>query len=246
MGTTFIIARREFRSNFDSPLAYVVICLGLIVLGFVFFYLNGGFWQTDRATLAQLFAQAPRGLSFLVVPVVTMRLLAEEKRTGTLEMLITLPVKDHEVILGKFLGAWGLVLLLIASTAFYPVLMFYGIPWRLGVLDSGPVISGYIGLILYSAAAVSIGLLISALTESQVIAFFITFVILFILHFMGFGLENVDSALLRDIIAFVSFDTRLAPFARGMINTRDVIYFLSITAGCLMVAFRALERRKWA
>src|SRR5262245_37085634 len=142
MSTTLTIARREFRSNFDSPLAYVVICLGLIMLGCVFFYLNGGFWQADGASLQQLFAQAPRGLSFLVVPVVTMRLLAEERRSGTLEMLITLPVRDHEVILGKFLGAWGLVLLLIASTAFYPVLMFYGLPWRLGVLDSGPVISG--------------------------------------------------------------------------------------------------------
>jgi ABC-2 type transport system permease protein len=250
MGTTFIIARREFRSSFDSPLAYVVICLGLIMLGFVFFYLNGGFWQMDRASLTALFAQVPRGLSFLVVPVVTMRLLAEEKRSGTLEMLITLPVRDHEVILGKFLGAWGLVLLLIASTAFYPLLMFNGVPfnmaWNLGVLDTGPVISGYVGLILYSAAAVAIGLLISALTESQVIAFFITFVILFVLHFVSFGMENVGNETLRNIIAFISFDTRLAPFARGLINTRDVIYFLSITAGSLMIAFRALERRKWA
>src|SRR5262245_126718 len=124
MGTTFIIARREFRSNFDSPLAYVVICFGLLMLGLIFFgvLVNASFWQTDRATLTPLFAQAPRGLSSLVVPVVTMRLLAEEKRTGTLEMLITLPVKDHEVILGKFLGAWGLVLVLIASTLFYPLL----------------------------------------------------------------------------------------------------------------------------
>ena len=85
MSTTLTIARREFRSNFDSPLAYVVICLGLIMLGFVFFELNGGFWQADRASLTALFAQAPRGLSFLVIPVVTMRLLAEEKRSGTLE-----------------------------------------------------------------------------------------------------------------------------------------------------------------
>jgi ABC-2 type transport system permease protein len=245
MSTTLTIARREFRSNFDSPLAYVVICLGLIMLGFVFFYLNGGFWQADRASLTQLFAQAPRGLSFLVIPVVTMRLLAEEKRSGTLEMLITLPVKDHEVILGKFLGAWGLVLLLIASTALYPILMF-GFPWHLGSLDTGPVISGYVGLVLYSAAAVSIGLLISALTESQVIAFFITFVVLFALHFMAFGLDNMQNQYIRNVIAFISFDTRLAPFARGMINTRDVVYFLSIAVGCLMASFRALERRKWA
>lgn len=244
MSTTLTIAKREFRSNFDSPLAYVVICLGLIALGFVFFYLNGGFWQADRASLHQLFAQAPRGLSFLIIPVVTMRLLAEEKRSGTLEMLITLPVKDHEVILGKFLGAWGLVLVLIVATALYPIMMFVT-PWHLGALDSGPVISGYIGLVLYSAAAVSIGLLISALTESQVIAFFITFMLLLFLHFLGAAADNAPP-FVRDVLAFISFDTRLAPFARGMVSTRDVVYFLSITVGCLMAAFRALERRKWA
>jgi ABC-2 type transport system permease protein len=237
------IAKREFRSNFDSPLAYVVICLGLIMLGFVFFYLNGGFWQADRASLQSLFFQAPRGLSFLIVPVVTMRLLAEEKRSGTLEMLITLPVRDHEVILGKFLGAWGLVLLLIASTAVYPLVMFR-FPWHLGALDAGPIVSGYIGLILYSAAAVSIGLLISTLTESQVIAFFLTFVILFALHSVGW-IEGVGGPIVRTVIGFVSFDARLAPFARGMINSRDVVFFVSITIGCLMASFRALERRKW-
>jgi ABC-2 type transport system permease protein len=246
MSTTLTIARREFRSSFDSPLAYVVICLGLIMLGFVFFYLNGGFWQADRATLQQLFVWAPRGLSFLIVPVVTMRLLAEEKRSGTLEMLITLPVRDHQVILGKFLGAWGLVLVLIASTAVYPIMMFK-FPWHLGALDSGPVYSGYLGLVCYSAAAVAMGLLISALTESQVIAFFITFVMLFLLHFISFGIENASSQPeLRAVVSFISFDARLAPFARGQIITRDIVYFLSIAVGCLMAAFRALERRKWA
>src|SRR5262245_60733102 len=158
---TLTIARREFRSYFDSPLAYVVICLSLLLLGaFFFFVLGGGFWQTDRASLMQLFGVAPRGLSLVVIPVITMRLIAEEKRSGTLEMLITLPVRDHEVILGKFLGAWGLVLLLIASTLLYPLLMFWR-PWLLGPLDLGPIKSGYAGLVLYSAAAVAIGLLIS-------------------------------------------------------------------------------------
>jgi len=244
MSTTLTIAKREFRSNFDSPLAYVVICIALIALALVFYFLNGGFWQADRASLTTLFVWAPRGLSYLVIPVVTMRLLAEEKRSGTLEMLITLPVRDHEVILGKFLGAWGLVLLLIVATALFPLMMFVW-PWHLGALDSGPVISGYIGLVLYSAAAVSIGLLISALTETQVIAVFITFVVLFMLHAIG-GISDTTSPLVRDAIAFISFDARLAPFARGMVSTRDIVFFLSITVGCLMAAFRALERRKWA
>jgi ABC-2 type transport system permease protein len=226
--------------------AYVVICLGLVALGLVFFNFNGGFWQANRASLEQMFVQVPRGLSWLVVPVVTMRLLAEEKRTGTLELLITLPVRDHEVILGKFLGAWGLVLVLIAATGLYPLLMF-GWPWNLGTIDTGPVWSGYLGLVLYSAAAVSIGLFVSALTESQIIAFFITFLVLFLLHFIGSGLSlSFLHGRAEYVATFVSFDSRIAPFLRGMVNTRDVIYFLSVTGGALTGAFWALERRKWA
>jgi ABC-2 type transport system permease protein len=178
--------------------------------------------------------------------VLTMRLLAEEKRSGTLEMLITLPVKDHAVILGKFLGAWGLVMVLIASTALYPIMMFR-FPWHLGALDTGPVISGYVGLVCYSAAAVAIGLMISALTDSQVIAFFITFALLFVLHAIGLASDGAQTnQTLRDVVSFISFETRLAPFARGQIITKDVIYFLSITVGALLMAFHALERRKWA
>jgi ABC-2 type transport system permease protein len=160
-------------------------------------------------------------------------------------MLITLPVRDHEVILGKFLGAWGLVLILIASTALYPLMMFK-LPWHLGALDTGPVLSGYLGLLCYSAAAVALGLLISALTESQVIAFFVTWILLVALSFMGLLVEGAQSSPVRDVIAFISFDTRLAPFARGKIVTSDIVYFASVAVGCLMAAFRALERRKWA
>jgi ABC-2 type transport system permease protein len=244
MSTTLTIAKREFRSNFDSPLAYIVICIGLVMLG-VFFFFVQDFFQLDHATLVALFDLAPRGLSLVIVPVVTMRLLAEEKRSGTLEMLITLPVRDHEVILGKFLGAWGLVLVLIASTVLFPIMMFR-FPWHLGAIDSGPIWSGYLGLFFYSAAAVSIGLLISSLTESQIIAFLLTWALLTALAFLGMFARVFGPGPLRDVLTFVSFDARLAPFARGQINTRDIVYFTSIAVGCLMAAFRMLERRKWA
>ncbi len=245
MTATFSIAKREFRSYFDSPVAYVVICIGLAALGLVFFNLNGGFWQANRATLSQMFAQVPRGLSWLVIPVITMRLMAEEKRSGTLEMLITLPVRDHEVILGKFLGAWGLVLVLILSTAIYPIAMF-GI-WDLGAIDTGPVISGYVGLTIYSGAAVAVGLLISSLAETQIIAYFITFVVLFLLHALGSSITlSVLPQNAEFVMAFISFDTRLSGFVRGMINSRDVIYFVSIMISALVMSFWALERRKWA
>ena len=184
MSPMMIIAKREFRSYFDSPLAYVVICLSFLVLGAFFFLVGGGFWQVDRASIAQVFNLAPYGLAFLVVPVITMRLIAEEKRSGTLEMLITLPVRDSDVILGKYLGAMGMVMVLVVATAVYPLAMFKW-PWNLGPLDSGPVFAGYFGLFLFSSTAVAIGLLISALTESQAIAFFLTVFVLIALWFTG-------------------------------------------------------------
>ncbi len=246
MAAMLTIARREYRSYFDSPLAYVVICLSFLALGFSFFFLfDGGFWQRNLASLGKLFEYAPYGLCALVVPVITMRLLAEEKRSGTLEMLITLPVKDSDVILGKYLGALGLVLTLLLTTAIYPLAMFKGVPWTLGPLDAGPVLSGYLGLLLLSATAVAIGLLISALTDSQAIAFFITVVVLNFFLLVGYLAEPIGGWL-GNTLSYVSFQERLTGFTRGLIDTRDVAFFLSVTVLALIVAFRALERRKWA
>jgi ABC-2 type transport system permease protein len=243
------IAKREFRSYFDSPLAYVVICLSFFALGLMFFMLNGGFWQADRSSVERLFEYAPMGLSFLVVPVVTMRLVAEERRSGTLEMLITLPVRDSDVVLGKFVGALGLVLVLVLATLVYPIGMFR-FPWVLGPLDAGPVFSGYLGLILFSAAATSLGLLISSFADSQAVAFFITFFVLAALWFFDNAAQSLSSGggggLLASALQYVSFQSRLSGFWRGLIDFRDIVYFLSVTVLSLLVTFRALERRKWA
>lgn len=241
MSTLLAIAKREFRSYFDSPLAYVVICLSFFGLGLMFFM---GFWEVGRASMQRLFEYLPAGLSIVVVPVVTMRLMAEERRSGTLEMLITLPVKDSDVILGKFIGALGLVLIVILASIAYPVMMFQA-PWNLGPLDMGPVMSGYVGVILFAAAAVAVGLLISSLTESQAISFFVTF---FVLGTFWFAANLADRffAGTSNFLHYISFQSRLSGFMRGLIDTRDVVYFLSITVLSLMVSFRALERRKWA
>ena len=244
MSPMLIIAKREFRSYFDSPVAYVVICLSFLVLGAFFFLVSGGFWQVDRATVSRLFELAPYGLAFLVVPVITMRLISEEKRSGTLEMLITLPVKDSDVILGKYLGALGMLLVLVLASAIYPIVMFK-FPWNLGPLDTGPVYAGYLGLILFCAASTAIGLLLSSLTESQSIAFFLTVFILLGLWLTGL-LARYLGGVPGNVLNFIAFDARLSGFSRGLIDTRDVVYFLSVTAVCLVMAFRALERRKWA
>jgi ABC-2 type transport system permease protein len=240
------IAKREFRSYFDSPLAYVVICVSFLALGVLFFFFRGGFWQIDKATmLPMLEVYVPVGFAVLVVPVITMRLMAEERRSGTLEMLITLPVKDSDVVLGKYLGALGLVATLLVVTLLYPIAMFHW-PWHLGPLDMGPVWSGYLGLLLFSAACVAVGLLISSLAESQAVAFFVTVFVLGLLVWFSGWLAEVLGGTVANVLNYVSFSTHLEGFARGLIDTRDVVFFLSVTVLALVVAFRALERRKWA
>jgi ABC-2 type transport system permease protein len=170
--------------------------------------------------------------------------MAEERRSGTLEMLITLPVKDSDVIMGKYLGALGLVLTLVTATLFYPLFMFK-FPWVLGPLDDGPVWSGYFGLVLFSLAAVAVGLLISSLTDSQSIAFFLTFFVLGVFWFSGILADYLPGTL-ANVLNFMSFESRMEGFMRGLVDSRDVVFFLSVTCVALVVAFRALERRKWA
>lgn len=244
MSTMTTIARREFRSYFDSPLAYVVICLSFLGLGAFFFFLGANFWRVDKASLTALFVSAGPGLSLLVVPVVTMALVAEERRSGTLEMLITLPVKDSDVILGKYFGALGMVFALLVAMLAYPVSMFMA-PWHLGNLDWGPVRSAFLGLALFSAASVAIGLLVSSLVKSQAVAFFITFFVLGLLWLMGDLTAHVGEGV-ANVLGYISFNTRLQGFVRGLIDTRDIVYFLSVSVLALVFSFRALERRKWA
>jgi ABC-2 type transport system permease protein len=244
MSPLITIAKREFRAYFDSPLAYVVVCLSFAGLGIMFLVNDASFWGRDRASMETMFGFIPIGLSMLVVPVITMGLMAEERRSGTLEMLITLPVKDSDVMLGKYIGALGLVVTLLLATFIYPLAMFEW-PWRLGPLDWGPVRSAYLGLALFSAASIAVGLLISSLTSSQAIAFFLTFFGLSLLYWSGSMTDFVGGEI-GNAIQYISFQSRLDGFMRGLIDTRDVVYFLSITGIALVLAFRALERRRWA
>jgi ABC-2 type transport system permease protein len=242
---TWIILRRELKSYFDSLVAYVVLGGSMLGIGIWFFLMQEhSFWDIDRAGMARMFDAVPWALSALVIPLVTMRSLAEEKRTGTLELLITLPIRDSEVIMGKYLAAFAMTLILFAATIIYPLTMFWW-PWHLGPLDWGPVWGAYLGLVLFSAAATAVGMLYSSLTESQIIAFFLTAVTLLFLQIIGSVVEGVHGWL-GDAIAFVSFQSRFAPFARGLIDTRAVLYFLSIAIICLIAAFRSLESRKWS
>jgi ABC-2 type transport system permease protein len=243
MGNILTIAKRELRSYFDSLVAYVVVGLSMLALGGYFFLYSGGIWQIDRVSMGLMFTALPWLLAIIVIPLVTMRAIAEERRSGTLELLITMPVKDSEVILGKYVASLGMCMILLACTFAYPLAMFVW-PWHLGALDWGPVFAGYLGLILFSGAGCALGLLFSALTESQIIAFFFTAFSLSVLVVIGVIAQLVHGAF-GDILAFVSFASRFEGFARGIIDTKAVFYFLSIAVLCLLIAFRSLESRKW-
>jgi ABC-2 type transport system permease protein len=238
------IARRELRSYFDSLVAYVVIGGSLLGVGLYFFLFRGGFWQVDRVTMQLMFDAMPFALVTLVIPLVTMRSLAEEKRQGTIELLITLPVTDADVILGKYFAALAMIVILFLATLVYPIAMFLW-PWHLGALDWGPVWAGYLGLFLYSTAGTSIGLLYSSITESQIIAFFLTAFTLGFIHLLGTFVEYLPGVL-GDAVSFLSFAARYQPFERGLIDTRAIVYFLSVAIICLLAAFRSLESRKWS
>ncbi len=178
MNKVLTIAKRELRSYFDSLVAYVVVGGSMLGLGVWFFLMQqGGFWQIDRASVGRMFEFLPWTLSAMVLPLVTMRSLAEEKRTGTLELLITMPVTDADVILGKYLAALGLVGVLLLATLIYPIALFV-FPFHLGALDWGPVFAGYLGTLLLAAAGLGVGLAFSAVSESQIVAFFFTAVTL--------------------------------------------------------------------
>jgi ABC-2 type transport system permease protein len=184
-----------------------------------------------------------RWLSLILVfaaPAISMGLLAEEKRTGTIELLITMPVKDSEVILGKYIGVMGLYLVMLLLTIPYPLSVD-----SLGQLDWGTVLSGYIGLFLWGGAMLAIGLMASSFTDNQLVAFFIGLSINFSLWLIGPMLQLLPAEF-ASIFQWLSFDFHFERMQRGVIAVRDVIYFLSITTVSLAVAFRSLESRRWS
>ncbi|HSY20572.1 MAG TPA: ABC transporter permease subunit [Polyangiaceae bacterium] len=251
MRNIMIIARRDLRAQFNSPVAYVVIGGSMLLLGVLFFLvphtgnvLLGSFWEIDRASMDQMFLFLPPLMSLFVIPAITMRSIAAEKSSGTLELLITMPVRDSEVILGKYLASCVLVVILLAASLLYPIVLFWA-PWHLGTLDWGPIWSGYLGCLMFSFAAVGVGLMLSSLTDSDVIAFFLTASILCVLYAIGWMASLLPGAV-GDTISFFSFQTRYQSFARGLIDSRAIVYFLSVAILCLLVSFRSLESRKWS
>jgi ABC-2 type transport system permease protein len=235
MSPALVISRREIRTYFNSPVAYIVVTVFTAITGYLFF---AQLFVEKQAELRQLFSFMPFLFMFMV-PAVTMRLLADEKSSGTLELLSTMPVRDWEVVVGKFLAALTLV-----ATAIGLTLVFAISVKMLGPLDRGPAIGGYIGLLLMAGAFVAIGVMCSAFTRNSIIAFIAAFGVCFALYLFG-RLGQFMPEALRPVIAFLSIDGHFDNIGRGVIDSRDVIYYLSVIATCLLLATTALESRRW-
>jgi ABC-2 type transport system permease protein len=232
---TLAIAGKEFKSYLTSPMAYVVTGIFLAATGFFF----GTSTSTYSETSINGFLQAGAILILLFAPLLTMRLLAEERKLGTIELLLTAPIRDSEVIMGKYLGSLYIMTAMLALTLYYPLLLIiFGDP------DIGPIFTGYLGLLLIGYTALAIGIFASSLTSNQIVAAVVAIGILLALYFIGYGATFLPKAL-GDLIGYFSLSHYFPDFMGGVIDTRGIIYYLSITVLFIFLAIRSLENSRW-
>ena len=227
------IFRKEFRSYFVSPIAYIVIAIFLLVTGWFFFTT---FFLFGQANLRNFFSLLPIIFSF-VIPAVTMRLVSEELNVGSYEILLSMPVTFIDVVLGKFLAALAFVAAMLIPTLAYAISVT-----ALGQLDWGPVVGGYIGAILLGAAFAAIGLFASTVTRNQIIAFTMGMAICFILTLLDKMLFFLPRNLLG-ILAYLGADYHFQNISKGIIDSRDIVYFLSVCFLALYAAYLALKHK---
>ncbi len=216
----FIIMKRELKAFFTASVAYIVTALFLIISGILFY---STFFLQDRAELRQYFSTLPVLLSFFI-PALTMRIFAEERRVGSIETLMTLPVTEVDVVTGKYLASFLGTLIMIAPTLLYilPAEIF-------GSPDYGPIIGGFIGAIFLSAAFTAIGVFATSVTKNQIIAFFTGFIICIVLSMVDSFLIFLPSPIVS-LLSFISAGGHFTSISRGILDTRDLLYFISLSA----------------
>lgn len=231
MGQAAHIIRKEFKSYFVSPIAYIVITIFLLVTGWFFFTT---FFLHNQANLRYFFALLPITFSF-VIPAITMRLFSEELNIGSYETLLTMPVTLSDVVMGKFIAALAFVSTMLVPTLSYPIMVSF-----LGQLDWGPVIGGYLGALLLASAFCAIGLFASSLTRNQIIAYIIAVAICFALTLIDKMLFFLPQSLLG-LLEYVGADFHFKNISKGIIDSRDILYFLSVTFLALYAAHLARQ-----
>ena len=247
------IAGKELRSYFASPMAYIIIGLFALLFG-VFFnaFLQAFLDESQRSAMMggggalNVNDRMIRGvllnaaiIILFVMPMITMRTYAEEKRSGTIELLLTSPLTDVQIILGKFLGAMGLFAAMLLVTMLDVAILF-----RLGNPEWKPIVTGYLGLLLMGGCFISVGLLISSLTKNQIVAGFMTFAVfllLWVINWFGEGSGPTG----RAVLSFLSITEHLDDFTRGIIDTKHVVYYLSFITFGLFLTAKSVDSERW-
>ncbi len=253
MSNVLAIARKELRSYFASPIAYVVI--GMFALAFWYFYISmlswflmqsmqgqmmgGGGPMNVNQQLIRIVLQNAAVVILFLLPMITMRTYAEEKRTGTIELLLTSPLTDWEIIIGKFLGAMALYGMMLAVTLIDVLLLFaFGKPeWK-------PIVTSYLGLLLLGGCFVSLGLLFSSLTRNQVVAGVITLVVLLLLWIVDW-MTSFSSPGVASVLNYLSITSHLDDFTKGVIDTKHLIYYVSFITFGLFLTAKAVDSERW-
>ncbi|MBP7496678.1 MAG: ABC transporter permease subunit [Bacteroidales bacterium] len=237
MNKVWIIAKRELQTFFDSLMAYIMLVLFLGFSGFFTWLYGGDVFFVGQASLQSFFGIAYWTL-FFFIPALTMRLIAEERKSGTIEMLLTKPVNDWQVVLGKFTATLFLILVALLLT-----LPYYITVSRLGSVDHGAVISGYLGLLLMSAAYISIGIFASSLSNNQIVAFLLALFIGIFFHIIFDVMAGSFTGVMGAIMSFMSMSTHFDSISRGVIDSKDLIYFFSIITIGLVSSEALITRR---
>ncbi len=236
MRVALAIASKEIQTYFTSPMGYIVALVFVALTGY--FFVTSISTDIPEASIDGYVTPSALILIFLA-PAMTMRLFAEEQKLGTLELLLTSPVRDWEVVLGKYAASLVFFIATLSLTLFYVVLLgYYGNP------DWGPVWSGYLGMALYGGAALSIGLLTSSFTNNQIIALVVGFGILLILFVIDQS-AGLVSGTTSTVLSQIGLTSHLEDFTRGVVDTRDLAYYLTVIAVFLFLTVRSVESRRW-
>lgn len=238
MKSILIITKRELHSFFDSLIAYIMLVLFLGFSGFFTWLQGSDIFFVGQASLRPFFSIAYWTL-FFFIPALTMRLLAEEKKTGTIELLLTKAISDRQVVIGKFLSTLALICVALLLTLPYVITVA-----SVGNLDLGEVICGYIGLILMSATYISIGLYASSITSNQIVAFLASLFIGLFFHIIFDVLKGSATGFIGEFFNMLSLSTHFESISRGVVDSKDIIYFLSIITLGLFLSEVSLSKRK--
>lgn len=235
VANVWTVFKKEFRIYFNSPIAYILLTVFLVFCGWWFFFFSP-FFVIAQAEMRALFGMLPFVFLFLV-PAVSMRLWAEERKMGTVELLLSYPLRDGEVVLGKYLAALAFLVLAIALT--FPIPMSVG---YLGDPDGGPIWGSYIGSVLLAGAYLAIGCFASAITRDQIVAFVVGLTFCAAFYLVGIAAQYVSgSPLIANLLAFMGLSTHFDSIARGVIDSRDVVYYLALVGFFLSATIYALR-----